>query len=302
MTTHSSVAKPSPLSKESAPLEIEPAANGFSAVIHNADLNTDVSEHLFEEIQQALHRYQVLVFKDVQLRPDSQVQFARLFGHVQVHVMNQYHNAKHPELYTLSNLNEHGKPSGKHPDKGTLVWHTDGSWMPQPGLVTMMYAEQVPAVGGETHFCDMYSAWDGLSEQRQQQLRDLKITHNLDFSRQRRHGEQPMTDKQRQEVPPVTHPLVCRHPYTDRPCVYLGDHAESVDALDYEDGRALIDGLNEELVSLGHQYRHQWQADELVVWDNRCVLHKATEYDTRNSVRVIRRCTVLRPDAPQAYY
>ena len=92
--------------------------------------------------------------------PGRQVEFARHFGEVQIHVMNQYHADGYPELYRLSNLDENGNPNGKHPDKGTLAWHTDGSWRRVTGQATIIYAEVVAGEGGETHFCDMYGAYD----------------------------------------------------------------------------------------------------------------------------------------------
>ena len=95
-------------------------------------------------------------------RPGVQVGFARQFGEVQIHVMNQYHADGFPELYRLSNLDENGKPNGKHPDKGTLAWHTDGSWSRVTGQATIIYGEVVPERGGETHFCDMYGAYERL--------------------------------------------------------------------------------------------------------------------------------------------
>ena len=111
---------------------------------------------------QAFLRYQVLLFPPQDVPPARQVAFARRFGEVQIHVMNQYHADGYPELYRLSNLDEHGKPNGKHPDKGTLAWHTDGSWSRVTGQATIIYGEVVPEVGGETHFCDMYGAYERL--------------------------------------------------------------------------------------------------------------------------------------------
>jgi len=257
------------------------------------DLAAGLDDALFAAIYRAFLRYQVLVFPPQELPPARQVEFARRFGEVQVHVMNQYHADGFPELYRLSNLDERGQPTGKHPDKGTLAWHTDGSWQRVTGQATIIYGEVMPAAGGETHFCDMYGAYERLSPGWKARIARLRAVHNLDFSRNRRHGEDPLTDEQRRARPPVDHPVVRTHPETGRQCLFLGDHAESIVGLPYDEGRALIDELNALAIHPDLTYEHRWKEGELIVWDNRCVLHRATGYDAVNEGRVIRRCTVL---------
>ena len=105
-----------------------------------------------------------------------------------------------------------------------------------------------------------------------------------------------MTAEQRKAAPPSRHPMVRVHPDTGRKALYLGDHAECVIGMDYEESRELIDRLNRQAVQHTAIYEHAWKADQLVVWDNRCLLHRATEYDTGKERRIIRRCTVLMPN------
>lgn len=275
-------------------VEISKLSPNLGAEILNIDLADDVSDDMFVAVYAAFLEHQVLVFRSTRdIEPRHQVEFARRFGDVQVHVMNQYHASGYPELYTLTNLDENGKPSGKHPDKGTLAWHTDGSWMPRTGLATFMYAVEVPETGGETHFADMHGAWDRLDASTQSRLASLKAIHNLDFSRNRRHGEEPMTEEQKSAVPPVAHPIKRTHPETGKFSVFLGDHAESIEGMEYDQGRAFVEDLNSSIIHDDLVYRHSWSDRELVVWDNRSVLHMATPYDTANARRVIRRCTVL---------
>ena len=252
-----------------------------------------IGDALFPALYAAFLEHQLLLFRDQSLPPAAQVAFARRFGEVQVHVMDQYHASAYPELYTLSNLDAQGRPSGKHPDRGTLAWHTDGSWRRVTGQATMLYAEQVPSSGGDTSFADMYSAYDALDPTEQARLHGLRAIHNLNFSRNRRHGEEPMTEAQRNAVPPVDHPIVRTHPETGRKCLFLGDHAETIAGMDYGEARAFIDALNERIVALARSYTHRWRPGDFMVWDNRCLLHKAESYDTAREPRVIRRCTVL---------
>jgi taurine dioxygenase len=244
-------------------------------------------------VYQAFLRYQVLLFPPQDLPPARQVALARRFGEVQVHVMNQYHADGFPELYRLSNLDETGKPSGRHPDRGTLAWHTDGSWQRVTGQATIIYGEVMPERGGETHFCDMYGAYERLDAGWKARIAGLRAVHNLDFSRNRRHGEDPLTEEQRRARPPVDHPVVRTHPQTGRKCLYLGDHAEYIVGMPYEQGRALIEELNALAIHPDLTYEHRWKTRELLIWDNRCVLHRATPYDAATQGRVIRRATVL---------
>ena len=275
------------------PFRMRPLSPGLGVEITGVDLADDLDSPTFDAIRRAFLRYQVLLFPPQDVPPERQVRLARCFGEVQIHVMNQYHSGGIPELYRLSNLDDQGKPNGRHPDRGTLAWHTDGSWRRVTGHATIIYGELMPDVGGETHFCDMYGAYDRLDPAWKARIAGMRAVHNLDFSRTRRHGEDPLTDAQRREIPPVDHPVVRVHPETGRKCLFLGDHAECIVGMPYAEGRALIEELNALAVHPDLVYEHRWTPRQLIVWDNRCTMHRATEYDPATQGRVIRRCTVL---------
>ena len=275
------------------PFAVRPLTPKLGAEISGVSLAGDVPDEVFRAIYQAFLRYQVLLFPSQDVPPGRQVALARHFGEVQIHVMNQYHADGYPELYRLSNLDENGKPNGKHPDKGTLEWHTDGSWQRVTGHATIIYGEVMPETGGETHFCDMYGAYERLSDAWKTRIAGLRAVHNLDFSRTRRHGEDLMTEEQKRAKPPVDQPIVRTHPETGRKCLYLGDHAEYIVGMPYDEGRAMIEELNAMAPHPDLTYEHRWKAGELIVWDNRCLMHRATGYDPATQGRVIRRCTVL---------
>ena len=275
------------------PFNLRPLTPNLGVEITGVNLASNLDSVTLAAIHRAFLQYQVLLFPPQEVPPARQVQLARCFGEVQIHVMNQYHADGFPELYRLSNLDENGKPNGKHPDKGTLAWHTDGSWQRVTGHATIIYGEVMPRTGGETHFADMYGAYERLSPEWKQRIATLRAVHNLDFSRTRRHGEDPLTDAQRAAKPPVDHPVVRTHPETGRKCLYLGDHAEYIQGMPYDVGRALIEELNALAIHADLTYAHRWTPRQLIVWDNRCLLHIATPYDHVNEGRVIRRCTVL---------
>ncbi|HET8831819.1 MAG TPA: TauD/TfdA family dioxygenase [Casimicrobiaceae bacterium] len=277
------------------PFEVTPLTERLGVSITGIDLGNAMSDAMFASIYRAFLRYQVLLFPPQDVPPGRQVELARRFGEVQIHVMNQYHADGYPELYRLSNLDENGRPNGRHPDKGTLAWHTDGSWRRRTGQATIIYGEVMPdeGEGGETHFCDMYGGYARLDDDWKARIANLRAVHSLDFSRNRRHGEDPMTQAQRLATPPVDHPIVRTHPETGRKALFLGDHAESIVGMPYDDGRELIETLNALAVHPDLTYEHRWTPHELIVWDNRCTMHKATSYDAATQRRVIRRCTIV---------
>jgi taurine dioxygenase len=279
-------------SRPAAALNLRPLDGGLGAEVLGLQVVV-IDDAIFPAVYAAFLKHQLLLFRDQDLPPGAQVAFARRFGEVQVHVMDQYHASAFPELYTLTNLDAAGRPTGKHPDRGTMAWHTDGSWRRTTGQATMLYAEQIPSTGGETGWADMYSAYDALEPAERVRLTGLRAVHNLNFSRNRRHGEEPMTEAQRAAVPPVDHPVIRTHPETHRKCVFLGDHAETIEGMDYAEARRFIDALNDRIVELARTYTHHWRPRDFMVWDNRCLLHKAGSYDTAREPRVIRRCTVL---------
>jgi taurine dioxygenase len=282
------------MTNRSWPFETQAVHPKFGVEIIGLSLEDAVSDAMFPKLYEAFLAHQLVVFRNVDLPQSTQVALARRFGDVQVHVMNQYHgHQQHPEIYKLSNMGEDGKPNGKHPDKGTLFWHTDGSWRQRRGLATMMYSEIVPSSGGQTEFADMYGAYDALSNEWKKRVENLVCVHNLDFSRTRRHGHEPMTEAQKRAAPPASHPVVRIHPETGRKAIFLGDHAETIEGMDYDEGRQLIEELNAMITPTELVYSHAWQPNECVIWDNRCLLHRATGFDTANDIRVMRRCTTL---------
>lgn len=276
------------------PFKVKPLHPALGCEITGITLADAVSPAIFAKVYEAFLDYELILFRDVDLPPATQVAFARNFGEVNVHVLNQYHGYGHPEIYMLSNLDKDGNPSGKHPDRGTLYWHTDGSWKERTGQATMMYSEIIPPAGdgGQTQFADMYSGYDLLPADIKKKIEGKRAIHNFTFSRKRRHGEDPLTAKQSAEVPPVAHPIVRTHPETGRKAIFLGDHAESIEGMDYEEGRALIEEINILTTPPENIYSHTWQPRECMVWDNRCTLHRATGFDEARFKRVMRRCTI----------
>ena len=272
--------------------EVRPLSTYLGAEIVGLTFKTLMMPEVFSRVLEAFIDHQIILFRGLELSRHHQIQIAHKFGQVQVHPLDQYLHADHPEIFYITNLDSAGNPIGRHPDPGTLFWHHDGSWLPCPGLAGMIYAEQVPAYGGETHFCDMYSAFEQLDEDLKNRLMTMEAVHNLDFSRSRRNQHDPLSDKQKANISSVNHPVIRTHPVTRRKCVFLGDHAEYIQNVEYNEGRELIEYLNKRITTNSYKYEHKWQPNDLLVWDNRCLLHRSTEYDTAIEKRVMRRVTI----------
>ena len=161
------------------------------------------------------------------------------------------------------------------------------------GQATIMVADIIPSIGGETQFCCMENAYASLDNTMKQKISELSAVHNLDFSRNRRHGHDPLSKEQKKTVPPVTHPIVRSHPITNRKSLFLGDHAEYIEYMHYEKGREFIETLNKLAINSKFIYTHKYIEGDVLAWDNRRLLHKGMKYDTAKEKRVMRRTTIL---------
>lgn len=249
-------------------------------------------------LRQAFDHHRVLVIRGQSLSPEAHIAFSRNFGELEIHVLNEYHKATHPEIFELSNIGADGKPNAVHPDRGTLFWHTDASFQAKPALATILYAEQVPSNGGHTMFADMIGAYEALGRGEQERYLGLRVRHDLHISR-RKAGYPGMTEAQRKQAPPVVQPLVRLHEPTERKAIYLGSHGQEFLDMDEVESRGLMERVMNHCTEPRFIYEHVWKAGDLVMWDNRATVHRGTEYDTAIEPRVVRR-TVIKGVAPIA--
>jgi taurine dioxygenase len=275
-------------------IDIQPLQGApLGARINGVDLAEPLDEDAVETLHRALLDFQVLVFPDQTIDDDQHAEFAMHWGKLQKHVLNQYVQEGRPEIFIITNLGKDGKPIGEHPDPGAAIWHTDGSWSGERGLVTILHAQRLPATGGDTLYANMYAAYEELDDEIKALIESAIAIHDLDASRQRTSARLQMTDEQKRAAPPVEWPVVRTHPESGRKCLYLGEHAARIKGMSFEDGRALIDRLNAHASQQKYVYRHVWQPNELVMWDNRALMHSATEFDWMNDVRILRRTTTV---------
>jgi alpha-ketoglutarate-dependent taurine dioxygenase len=218
-----------------------------------------------------------------------------------------------PHVQRLTNLDADGAPTGINPDPYSLHWHSDGSATRIPARYTLLYAVRVPSHGGETSFVDMYGACAALPPARRQALIGKRAIHDSVLARHFRHANPivPKGTSLRRSISTrarfvgrmlswraVRQPVLREHEETGRTCLYLGDHAWRMTGLRWRAGARLVDELNAFATSLPqHAYMHSWQAGDLIIWDNRCLLHRGSAYDHAGQHRVMLR-SVVRGTSP----
>jgi taurine dioxygenase len=261
--------------------EVRRLGRTFFAEVVGLDLARPLDDATFARVKAAHLEHGVLVFRDQELTPEQHIAFSRRFGPLQIHPMGQFNLEGAPEILLVSNdRHADGRPVGIA-DAGRY-WHTDMSYMKEPALGSMLYARAIPAEGGDTMFCDMTAACRDLPpEKRAALVRHAAIHHFASrWAREaQKAGLRPAQSKEEQDRnPPVEHPMLRTHPETGEPAIYAGGFAVGVAGLAPEEAEALLDWVEQWVTQPAYVYRHRWRLHDLVFWDNRRVMHHATEY------------------------
>ena len=271
---------------------VEPLSPILGAAISGLDLREALNDETRRTIYDAFVRYHVLCFRDQHLNPEQQIAFTEQFGTLERH-MARNRGTGNPLVHIVSNLGADGKPSGKVASTG---WHSDKSFRPEPSLATILHAQLMPPEGGETCFANMIAAYDALSEAVKADLDTVRIVHSWELSRARL--GLTATPEEIADAPPLTHPLVRTIPETGQKALFMGEHASHVEGRPMAESRALIDRLTAHAVEERFVYRHKWRTGDMLMWDNRCLLHRANpNFDAARFPRVLHR-TCLRGTAP----
>jgi taurine dioxygenase len=278
-------------------ITIRPLSTVMAAEVIGADLSKPLSPADLALFEEAFNRYKVLAFRDQSLTKEQLLAFSKRWGPLGEHIMPGAASDDYEEINVMSNKGPDGKPTGKHPDPTAKRWHTDRSYMPRPAKATFLYGLEVPTVGGDTLFANATMAYDALPDDVRNRIDRLNAIHWVEHSR-RTGGVALATEYELKKAPPVRHPLARPHPATGKKAIYCGCHAWKVEGLPDDEGRALLDYLIGFAVEERFLYRHKWRTRDLLMWDNRCVFHAATDYDTAKELRVLYR-TIVEGDATQ---
>ena len=278
------------------PIKVNQVHPLFAAEVTGVDLAAALAPATVRALDDAINRHAVLVFPGQTLDDDRLLALGRLFGEVEPPRNHRVvRRLKHAELADVSNLDADNKLRSREDHRrldalGNRLWHADASFRPVPGALSMLFAHVVPPVGGETEFADLRAAYDALPADMRAMIETLVAEHSIFYSRGQL-GFTDYNDQERAALPSVSHRLVRVHPGSQRKTLYMGAHASHIVGWPMPEGRLLLRDLMEHATQREFVHRHQWRAGDLVVWDNRCTLHRGRPYDDATYPRDLRRVT-----------
>ncbi len=276
-------------------LTIRKIRDDFGAEISGVDITRPIDDATFAEIRSALDEYSVLVFHDQKFDDAAQIEFSRRFGPLETSLTAKNPNRR--QVADISNVDPETDQiipvegwRSKY-NSGNEMWHTDSSFKPVPALASLLSGREVPPEGAETEFASMRIAYDALSEEEKNRLEGLVAIHDFTYSRGLV-APDLVDEKQRAEVPPVRQVLVRTNPANGRKGFYTGSHAREIIGWPVEEGRAFLMDLVDRAAKPERVYTHKWQQHDLVIWDNRCILHRGRPWDKSRHRRIMHRTTV----------
>jgi taurine dioxygenase len=257
---------------------IRPLDAALGAEVFGLDLSQPLSDDDFARLHRAHLDHHLLIFRDMRITPTQQVTFSRRFGPLQIHVLRQFQLPSDPEILIISNIKENGQPIGLG-DAGHY-WHSDLSYKEIPSLGSMLHAQELPQIGGDTLFANQHTAWETLPQALKDKIANLTAEHSYlakYAELQRRNPWRPnLTQAQIDEVKPVVQPVVRVHPETGRRALFVSEHFTTrIVGLPQDESDALLAELFDYSTRLDHVYRHQWLPHDMVFWDNRSLMHLA---------------------------
>jgi alpha-ketoglutarate-dependent 2,4-dichlorophenoxyacetate dioxygenase len=280
-------------------ITVVPVTPSFAAEIGDVDLSRPLAAADLAAIKDAFATYAVVIFPDQQLSQDQHLEFAQHFGPLET-TIGVYRKDQplrvRKEFADVSNLqhdNAVWSKDSRHRmfQMGNRLWHTDSSFKRLPAYASLLYARSIAPVGGHTEFADERAAYDALPEEMKRRLATLVAEHSI-FNSRARLGFTDFSDEERRELPPVPQVVVRTLAESGRKSLYLASHAGRILGLPEQEGRALIDELIAHATQRQFVYTHRWRLHDLVMWDNRCTMHRGTAFDDLRWKRDVQRATV----------
>jgi len=271
----------------------------FVGEVSGVDLTRPLAPEQIAAIETAIAEHAVLVFRDQRLTDEQQLSFSRCFGELEetrgTGISKPGEQRLHPAFADVSNLDTDNTVLARDNRRrlyslGNMLWHSDSSFKAIPAKYSLLSGRVVVEHGGETEFADMHAAYDALDEETKSEIADLICEHSLIYSREVM-GFGDLTDAERATMRPVRQTLTRTHPASLRKSIYLASHIGKIIGWPVPEARAFIRDLTEHATQRRFVYAHRWRPFDLVMWDNRCTMHRARRYDS-SQVRDMRRTTV----------
>jgi taurine dioxygenase len=268
-------------------LALRPLSAALGAEIIGIDLRQEIGDDVFAQIRDAWHQNLVILLRDQKLSEEEQVRFAAKFGApAQIHTKQFVRN--HPAVMLVSNVREDGKPIGALPD-GEMHFHTDQCHQERPAKASMLYALEVPSMGGNTLFANGYRAYETLPPEIKRRIEGRKAVNAYDYDT----AATKRGTRLAPSVPSYAHPVVRTHPATGRKALYVNRlMTVRIEGLPVQESDELLAILFDHQERREFIYEHVWRPGDLLIWDNRCTLHARTDFSP-NERRLMRRVTIL---------
>jgi len=280
------------------PVVVKPLHPVFAAQVTGVDLRETLDQVAVTAIDDAINTFGVLVFPSQFITDEQQMAFSRRFGDLETTVKiyrKDYVPRLDPHISDVSNLDQDSQIRRKD-DRlrlnalGNRLWHSDSSFKRVPARFSLLSARAIPSEGGETQFADMRAAWDALPDLMKARLEGLICDHTQLFSRAKI-AFTDWSEEERVKMAPVPQVLVRTHPGSGRKSLFLSSHAGRIRGMEEPEARVLLMDLMEHATQREFVYTHRWTLGDLVMWDNRCTMHRARQYD-ETQVRDMHRTTV----------
>ena len=283
-------------------MQLIPSGRVLGAKMEGLDLSRPLDDGEVDAIIEALGRHGVVCFPRQRLTARQQKDFAARFGELEINVASgPYQEPGIPEVMTLSNIVKDGKPIGL-PDAGQ-DWHTDMSYSKTIAFANVLYALEVPRRNGktlgDTEFSSMQAAYEGLPEDLKQKLEGMTVLHDFNkfwemMRREKGSKRPPLTEAQRKQKPPVSHPIFLEHPITHRKVLYANPgYSMRINELPQEESDEILEFLFEHQLKPEYRYRHQWSECDVLMWENFGTIHNAIADYGPGEHRLVKRCQVM---------
>jgi alpha-ketoglutarate-dependent 2,4-dichlorophenoxyacetate dioxygenase len=274
----------------------------FVGEVSGIDITRPLTRDQVDAIEAGMHEYAVLVFHDQPLTDEQQVVFTRNFGELEVTLAGQLASPERRrfqqlELGDISNLRENGETLRARDDSRRMyalanrLWHSDASFRAVGAGYTLLHARVVPSQGGNTEFADMRAAYNALDAETKAEVDGLVCEHSIVFSREQI-GLEVKSDQHADKLKPVPHKLVITDPVNGRKSLYLSSHIGAIQGWPVPEARAYLRDLTEHATQRQFVYSHQWRVGDLVMWDNRTVMHRARQFRDLTEKRDLRRTSL----------
>ena len=279
---------------------IRPLSRAAGAEVSGIDFARPLSAEVVESLHRALGENGILLFRDANLAPEQHIAFSRQFGALESHVVGEFNLPGHPEVFVVSNVKEEGKLKGAV--YAGQYWHSDLSYMKKPSMGSLLLCREMPEIGGDTMWANMYMAYESLSDPMKGFLGGLRAIHDYShaYDTYFAHLKErpPLTPEQRAKTPPVEHPMIRTHPVTKRKALYVNPgFTTGIVGMPRDESQPILEFLFKHSTRAEFIYRHKWRVNDMIFWDNRCTMHYAlADYDF--SVRRHMHRTTVAGDPP----